>query len=102
MKHFVTEADVGSVKVGNTTFMVLFPNGYGDGDVDVYVLEENESLPEGIRFFTSFEAKDANIYAYDCDSYRGSEVTYTLNGRYGVYYKGGDDCGSVYFQKWGK
>lgn len=101
MKHYNTEADAGSVKIGiNGRFTVLMPNGYGDGDVDVYILEEGEKAPDGARFLTSVEGEEINVYAYDCDGYRGGEIVTTLSGRFGVYSKDTGDGGSVYFELW--
>lgn len=109
MKEFYTESDAGSVKIGIAgKFTILIPNGYGDGDVCVLVTEKNEPEAEQAKgeFYTSIEGKEINIYAYDCNGYRGDEVVATLSGRYGVYIDSEDKDGKavgglVVFERWG-
>lgn len=101
MKKFTTMSDAGGLKVGTKDFNIIIPNGYGDGDTLVRVLEESEKAPSTARFFTSIEGENINVYAYDC----GQEVETTLSGRYGVYIDYNEalysNQGNVYLEKWG-
>lgn len=85
-------SDAGSVKIGNDSFTILVPNGYGDGFTDVVVLSVDEDFEkDGFRFFTSVDGT-FNIYSYDC----GDKVKLTISGNYGIYYKDG----FVVFEQW--
>jgi hypothetical protein len=57
MKHFRTNSDAGSVKVGTPTFTTLINNGYGDGITDVYVLDPDERVPESATFQNCIEGE---------------------------------------------
>lgn len=90
-KQFKTESDTGGIKIGNNGFTIIIPNGYGDGITRVAILEKEEMNNCTFDFFTSVFGS-INIYDYDC----GNEVECTINGRYGIYSKGG----FVVFEKW--
>ena len=90
-KYFITCSDAGSVKIGNNDMNFLIPNGVGDGDTKVAILNKSEMNRSAFNFFTSVEGK-FDIYNYDC----GSEVGMTIEGRFGVYYKNG----IVIFERW--
>lgn len=92
MKHFRTNSDAGSVKVGTPTFATLINNGMGDGITDVYVLDPDEEVPESATFQNCIEG-EFYIFADDCGATRA--IT-KLKGRYGAY----SNEGEVYFEKW--
>lgn len=83
-KQFKTESDAGSVRIGNESFSVLIPNGWGDGVTRVAVFENNYEFKAGslLSFFTTVSG-DFGVYAYDCG---GSEVVAELSGWYAAYY----------------
>lgn len=92
-KNFKTVSDAGSVKIGNGSFSILIPNGYGDGMTDVCVVDDRNENPfaDVLKFLTSVEGK-IDIYSADC----GNSVETGLIGRYGIYY----GYGFVVFEKW--
>ena len=92
MKKYYTEADAGSVRIGNDRFTILVPNGYGDCTTTVHILERHEEQPEA-KFFTSFSGENIKVYAYDCG---GDEAVATISGRFGAHYNNGN----VYFIRW--
>ena len=80
-KVFKTVSDIGGVKIGNDKFTVIIPNGYGDGDTRIAIVNRGEINDNMFNFFTFIEG-DINIYSYDC----GDDVVKTISGKYGVYY----------------
>lgn len=80
-KVFKTMSDIGGVKIGNDKFTVIIPNGYGDGDTRIAIVNRGEINDNMFNFFTFIEG-DINIYSYDC----GDDVVRTISGKYGVYY----------------
>lgn len=82
---FKTESDAGGVKVGNDSFSVRIPNGFGDGITRCAVFEaQNETVTELMEYFTTIDGT-FNIYDYDC----GTKAARTLTGRYAVYFYDG-------------
>ena len=77
---FVTDSDIGSLKVGNNGFSVALNNGYGDGKNVVYIIEKEVNI-ECLKFMTVVEGNDICIYDYDC----GNDIAKNLSGRYAVY-----------------
>lgn len=82
MEKYYTEADAGSVRIGNENFTVLIPNGWGDCRTSVTILDKNEKVVKDTKFFTSFEGQNIKIYKYDCG---GDEYVTILSGRFGAY-----------------
>ena len=77
-KQSKTISDVGGLKIGNSDFSIIVPNGIGDGETRVAIVEKfDEKL---LKFFTSIEGK-FNIYKYDC----GNEIVETIEGKYGIF-----------------
>ena len=76
-----TVSDAGGLKIGNESFSVIVPNGYGDGDMWYTVVEKGCFNHDMLTFWTSVSGDEIHIYDYDC----GSDVIETLSGRYGVY-----------------
>ena len=92
-----TASDVGSVKIGvKGKCEICIPNGYGDGETDVLIVQDRKLVPSGANFLTSVEGDAIGIFAYDC----GSETAKTLSGRFGVYNVPGCDHGIVVFERW--
>lgn len=80
-KVFKTMSDIGGVKIGNDKFTVIIPNGYGDGDTRIAIVNRGEINDNMFNFFAFIEG-NINIYSYDC----GDDVVRTISGKYGVYY----------------
>jgi|GEM_PF-956631 len=91
-KSFHTISDAGSLKIGNDSFSILIPNGYGDGTMRCAILESGEFNRDAFEFFTSIEGT-LNIYGYDC----GDDVVKTITGRFGIYHGNG----FVVLERWG-
>lgn len=98
MNHLYTEADAGSVLIGNDTMRYQVHNGYGDGITHVYTdvskadkakLEDTHNVYdwafEGITYGTT------HIYPYDClynhetGELSQEEPVATLEGRYAIH-----------------
>lgn len=80
--HIITLSDAGSVKIGNNDFSVLIPNGYGDGQTEVFITTKRVHVP--LRFWTTVSGK-FKIYDYDC----GDDSRYTLDGDYSIFFGNG-------------
>lgn len=115
MNHLFTEADAGSVLIGNDTTRYQVHNGYGDGLVHVYTdvtdadkreIAEHRNVDEweleGVTHGTT------HIYLYDClYNHETGELIQekplaTLEGRYAIYSGKGlyMKTGVVIFVKW--
>lgn len=89
---FHTTSDAGGVLVGNETFRVLIPNGYGDGATLVGVLKDPTVVIEdswGFRYWTSIQVEESvniGIYDYDCSSGSLEDIDeYLAIGSYHIY-----------------
>lgn len=93
--EYITHSDCGGVLIGNENFNIVIPNGYGDGETRLFILDENNEiqLHNMAKFFTSFNADDIKVYAEDTS--RKREII-NLNGRYGAYFHDG----IVIFERW--
>ena len=83
-KLYGTTSDVGEVRIGNDKFTYGIRNGYGDGHVNVWVID----YPDHTAFInTHFECAgtingEFNIYSHDCGE---KEVVATVpQGKYYV------------------
>lgn len=83
-------SDISGLKIGNSQWSIIVPNGYGDG-VTRYGIANDNFNSDIVKYFTSVSG-EFNIYDYDC----GDDVAMTLKGKYGIYYYEG----IVLFQKW--
>lgn len=90
-QSFRTESDAGSLKIGNDSFTVLIPNGFGDGSMSCAIMESGELNRDAFEFFTSIEGA-FNIYDYDC----GDGIVKSISGRFGIY----TGNGFVVFERW--
>ncbi len=114
MDHLYTEADAGSVLIGNDTMRYQVRNGYGDGLTHVYtdVSKEDMVALEDIHdisawAFEGVACGTTHIYPYDClYNTETGELTpepplATLEGRYAIH-SGHGECmktGVVIFVK---
>lgn len=87
-----TISDIGGLKIGNDSFSIVVPNGYGDGDMYYTILGKGCFNPDMLDYFTSIRGTEINIYDYDC----GDEILETISGRFGIYY----GYGFVVLEKW--
>mgnify|MGYP004591176897 CR=1 FL=1 len=95
---FKTESDVASVLVGNESFQVLIPNGYGDGTTRIAIFNKDDPNHNVASRIMS-DMMDShrgpylhgkfNIYPYDCCNPTIDEPCKTLEGRYFTYYYDG-------------
>lgn len=89
MKIFRTSSDAGSVRVGNDSFDVLIPNGYGDGYTTVIVGDPEEERIIGAddrNFWSIINGQDFSVYYSDCGN--DDEIATTLSGKFCVYILG--------------
>lgn len=90
-----TYSDAGGLKIGNGSFSITVPNGYGDGDMRYAIVDKGCLNHNMLEYWTSIEGHEINIYNYDCGT--DEDIIDTLDGRFGVYY----GYGFVVFEKWG-
>ena len=84
-KIFKTESDAGSVLIGRKKLKIMIPNGRGDGESRVAILDKNEDISGyELNNFTLIEGK-FKIYNYDCTKDE-DDYAEELNGKYVVYY----------------
>lgn len=86
VRELVTEADAGSVMVGDLagTNATLFPNGRGDGGTQVVVVEHFDGFNSNAFDLIGVIKGRFQIYDYDCADLRPAAEA-DLDGRYGVY-----------------
>ena len=86
MKKYKAHCDGGCLQIGNDTFNLKIPNGYGDCGFPVLICTEKEfvqDIPNSRNFrWMGCAEGEFNIYAYDCDK---DEILDTVKGRYGIY-----------------
>ena len=95
------DCDGGSIMIGNESFRVQIPNGYGDGYFPVKVIDKELSgETRGFQFCGSVQGTDINIYGYDCLHNKQELEENVLKklepGRYGIYAKDG----KIILEKW--
>jgi len=94
-KRIYTDSDAGSVKIGNETMTINIPNGYGDGQTDVFIVEKKKGDNVRIPYdFLTTVKGTFNIYEYDCGN--GEDAVVTISGEYAIYFENG----VVVFEKW--
>jgi len=84
-ENYETLSDVGGLKVGNSSFNIVIPNGYGDGRTLVSLNGKGTFNTEAFNFWGTLKGDNIGIYSYDC----GDEVIKTISGNFGVFYKNG-------------
>lgn len=90
----ITTSDAGGLKIGNETFSVNVPNGYGDGEMMFTVVEKGCFNNNMLDYWTTVSGEKIQIYDYDCGS--ESNVIDTVSGRFGIY----SGYGFVVLEKW--
>ena len=96
MAKYTTISDCGGVKIGNEHFSVIVPNGYGDGETNVYVfIGGSLTKDDPAHYFGAIKGDDIKIYGSDCSD-DPDDVVATISGSYWVYYFGGNHNGNVY------
>lgn len=94
LKELKTHSEKGSVKIGNTDFEILIPNGYGDCKSDVYIVEM-EDVPA--NYLTTIKG-DFSIFEEDMP-FMENVVIEKLQGTYEIYNSFNTDNGVVVFNK---
>lgn len=87
---FDTYSERGALKLGNDKFSVMIPNGFGDGKMQVAVVEQGR-VDSMMDFFTIVEG-EINIYSDDCSN----KVKKSLCGTYAIY----NYSGIVVLEEW--
>lgn len=81
---FFSETDNGSLEIGNESFKINIPNGYGDGRFRVVLVEsEDESFNIDANFFTSIEGEFTIESLMEESTFKDIKVE--LNGTYFIY-----------------
>ena len=88
MKKFLTNCDMGSIKVSTGDVSLFFGNGIGDGGNVVEIEEGHQGLPahswEFIEHFTVKKDQTVYLCEYDCSDV---PIHYFKKGRWFVYLK---------------
>lgn len=86
VRELVTEADAGSVMIGDLagTSATLFSNGRGDGGTQVVVVEHFDGFNSNAFDLIGVIKGRFQIYDYDCADLKPAAEA-DLDGRYGVY-----------------
>lgn len=96
MKRY--DCDGGTIMIGNSSFRMCIPNGFGDGCHKVEVYENKKKIPKDYKWKCAIHGNDINVYDYDClneNQLTDKHVLYKLNGWYSVY----ADCGNIIIAK---
>lgn len=86
--------DGGCLLIGNGSFRLNVPNGYGDGKHRVVVTDDEREVKQAegqswqkARWFGRIEGDAINVYDYDC--YGANElfenVLFTVRGAFNIY-----------------
>ena len=89
--------DGGSIMIGTKESRTCFPNGYGDGEHYVNVVNTEKQKKEFNKekhweWLGTVEGTNFHVWNYDClseDELIKENILYTLSGRYGVYRRDG-------------
>ena len=102
MEQYTYGCDGGCLAIRTESGTFYYPYGYGDGEHDVFVIDESEMRPDKrlylVSHFDIFEGKSAEILNYDCEETPWMKVhaVCTLDaGRWFVY----SDEGTMYLIK---
>jgi len=107
MEQYKYGCDAGCLAIRTESGTFYYPNGYGDGEHDVFVITDAEQRPDKrilkygmllVTHFDIFEGKTAEILNYDCGETPWMKVyaVCTLDaGRWFVY----SDDGTMYLIK---
>lgn len=95
MKEYHANSDTGDVMIGVRGLTVKLSNGYGDGEVDIFVLDPGEEVSEVMPLQAVIEGENINIFDYDCSD---TEVVATISGKFFVFSTEKNHRGCVYFK----
>lgn len=104
--EFSTASDLGGVLIGNTDWQVLVPNGYGDGNTKVHIIEFKDFEEEleyvkdmekyvrdrenGKNYFWYFALVKGDFGVYPYDAYKTKSQLLkpmkVIKGEYSIYY----------------
>ena len=102
MKTRTYECDGGTIMIGTKESRTSLPNGYGDGEFEVSVIEGEDkkefSKSKGWQWVGAVEGENINVYSYDClhEDELDDSILYNLSGRFGVYCREGD----IVLERW--
>lgn len=110
MKQGTYNCDCGSAAVRIGENLILYSNGVGDGEYEVFEFESEKEFSEYCKkagvpdpyFVGSGTFRGAEVVDYDCGPIDSLNPLFKLNGRYGIYNSncGWELAGQVYFVKW--
>ena len=89
MKEYTYGADMGSIKIMSESMSCFFDNEVGDGEYQVFVLENKEELEneKDLKFMGHFTIiTEGYLMAFDCSKFVDGEKQHKFtSGRYFVY-----------------
>lgn len=110
MKKGLYSCDCGSAAVRIGENLILYSNGVGDGEYEVFEFESKKEFREyrdkvhilDPHFIGSATFRGAQVVDCDCGCIKDLNTLFELNGRYGIYNSnsGWELAGEVYFVKW--
>ena len=110
MKQGTYNCDCGSAAVRIGENLILYSNGVGDGEYEVFEFESKEEFDKYCKdrhihnpyFISAATFRDAEVVDCDCGPTGSLKPLFKLNGRYGIYNSnsGWELAGEVYFVKW--
>lgn len=110
MKQGTYSCDCGSAAVRIGENLILYSNGVGDGEYEVFEFESEKEFGEYCKkvgvydpyFIGSATFRGAQVVDCDCGCIENLNTLFELNGRYGIYNSnsGWGLAGQVYFVKW--
>lgn len=110
MKQGTYFCDCGSAAVRIGENLILYSNGVGDGEYEVFEFESEKEFDKYCKdkhihdpyFISAATFRDAEVVNGDCDPVDSLKPLFKLNGRYGIYNSncGWGLAGQVYFVKW--
>lgn len=110
MKQGTYSCDCGSAAVRIGENLILYSNGVGDGEYEVFEFENEKEFHEYCEknhihdphFISAATFRGAEVVDCDCGPIDSLNPLFKLNGRYGIYNSnsGWELAGQVYFVKW--
>ncbi len=110
MKSGKYTCDCGSAAVRIGENLILYNNGIGDGNYEVFEFENEKEFSEYRKKFGVYDPhfvgagtfRGAQVVDCDCGNIENLNTLFELNGRYGIYNSNTawELAGQVYFVKW--
>lgn len=89
--------------IGTKESRASFPNGFGDGEFEVSVVEDTKDKEtfhkqSGWKWVGTVEGENINVYSMDClnEDELDDSILYNLSGGFGVYCREGD----IVLERW--